>query len=150
MIGQHLGKRHVPLCSLSECTTCPQASARSPAWKLLEPPIIGIFMEGSSWRHDQSLTLFLGLLSSQEHGKWGWKFRASNQLFWWPPTIWELSRAIQFSSVTQSCPTLCNTMNCSMPGPFVHHQLLEFTQTHGWSYYIRLKDDPITQEMTKA
>ena len=36
----------------------------------------------------------------------------------------------QFSSVTQSCPTLCNPMDCSMPGLSVHHQLLEFTQTH--------------------
>ena len=37
---------------------------------------------------------------------------------------------IQFSSVTQSCPTLCDPMNCSTPGLFVHHQLLESTQTH--------------------
>ena len=37
---------------------------------------------------------------------------------------------IQFSSVTQLCPTLCNPMNCSMPGLHVHHELLEFTQTH--------------------
>ena len=36
----------------------------------------------------------------------------------------------QFSSVTQSCPTLCDPMNCSMPGLPVHHKLLEFTQTH--------------------
>jgi len=35
-----------------------------------------------------------------------------------------------FSSVTQSCPTLCDPMNCSMPGLPVHHQLPEFTQTH--------------------
>ena len=35
-----------------------------------------------------------------------------------------------FSSVTQSCPTLCNPMNCSTSGFPVHHQLLEFTQTH--------------------
>ena len=35
-----------------------------------------------------------------------------------------------FSSVTQSCPILCNPMNRSMPGLPVHHQLLEFTQTH--------------------
>ena len=35
-----------------------------------------------------------------------------------------------FSSVTQSCPTLCNPMNRSTPGLPVHHQLLEFTQTH--------------------
>ena len=37
---------------------------------------------------------------------------------------------VQFSSVTQLCPTLCEPMNHSMPGLPVHHQLLEFTQTH--------------------
>ena len=37
---------------------------------------------------------------------------------------------IQFSSVAQSCLTLCNPMNCSTPGPPFHHQLPEFTQTH--------------------
>ena len=37
---------------------------------------------------------------------------------------------IQFSSVAQSCPTLCDPMNCSMPGLPVHHQLPEFTPTH--------------------
>ena len=36
----------------------------------------------------------------------------------------------QFSSVAQSCLTLCDPMNCSTPGLPVHHQLLEFTQTH--------------------
>ena len=42
-----------------------------------------------------------------------------------------LSISIQFSSVTQSCLTLCSTMNHSTPGLPVHHQLQEFTQTHG-------------------
>ena len=36
----------------------------------------------------------------------------------------------QFSSAAQSCPTLCDPMDCSTPGLPVHHQLLEFTQTH--------------------
>ena len=36
----------------------------------------------------------------------------------------------QFSSVTQSCLTLCDPMDCSMPGLPVHHQLLELAQTH--------------------
>jgi len=36
----------------------------------------------------------------------------------------------QFSSVNQSCLTLCNPMNYKMPGFPVYHQLLEFTQTH--------------------
>ena len=40
-----------------------------------------------------------------------------------------MDASVQFSSVTQSCPTLCNAMNCSMPGLPVHHQLPEFTQT---------------------
>ena len=38
--------------------------------------------------------------------------------------------AVQFSSVAQSCPTLCNPMNRSTQGLPVHHQLPEFTQTH--------------------
>ena len=37
---------------------------------------------------------------------------------------------VQFSSVAQSCPTLCDPMNCRTPGLPVHHHLLEFTQTH--------------------
>ena len=40
------------------------------------------------------------------------------------------SLCIQFSSVTQSCLTLCDPMNCSTPGLPVHHHLSEFTQTH--------------------
>ena len=38
--------------------------------------------------------------------------------------------SVQFSSVTQSCPTLCDPTDCSMPGLLIHHQLPEFTQTH--------------------
>ena len=38
--------------------------------------------------------------------------------------------SVQFSSVAQSYPTLCDPMNHSMPGLPVHHQLPEFTQTH--------------------
>ena len=38
--------------------------------------------------------------------------------------------SVQFSSVAQSCLTLCDPMNCSTSGLPVHHQLPEFTQTH--------------------
>ena len=56
-------------------------------------------------------------------------------LSWW---IWEkLALSFDFyllewvfSSVAQLCPTLCNPMDCRPPGFSVHHQLLEFTQTH--------------------
>ena len=51
--------------------------------------------------------------SSSPHGKW--------------QRSWLIYSSVQFSSVTQSCPTLCNPMNCSMPGLPVHHQLPEFT-----------------------
>ena len=53
------------------------------------------------------------------------------------PKYWRFSfntspckESVQFSSVAQSCLTLCDPMNCSMPGLPVHHQLPEFTQTH--------------------
>ena len=41
-----------------------------------------------------------------------------------------MSTSVQFSLVAQSCLTLCDPMNCSMPGLPVHHQLPEFTQIH--------------------
>ena len=47
-----------------------------------------------------------------------------------PQAITNLFSIIQFISVAQSCPTLWDPMNRSMPGLPVHHQLLEFTQTH--------------------
>jgi len=42
----------------------------------------------------------------------------------------QINKLDQFSSVAQSCPTLCDPMNRSMPGLLVHHQLPVFTQTH--------------------
>ena len=43
-----------------------------------------------------------------------------------PPRVMEIktkvNKSVQFSSVAQSCPTLCNPMDCSMPGLPVHHQ----------------------------
>ena len=50
-----------------------------------------------------------------------WTARRSNQ---------SILSSVQFSSVTQSCLTLCDPMNRSMPGLPVHHQLPEFTQAH--------------------
>ena len=41
-----------------------------------------------------------------------------------------LSYSVKFSSIVQSCPTLCDSMNHSTPGLPVYHQLPEFTQTH--------------------
>ena len=44
--------------------------------------------------------------------------------------FFKIFKLIQFSSVAQSCPTLCDPMDCSRPGFPVHHQLPEPTQTH--------------------
>ena len=64
---------------------------------------------------------------------------------WWRNqklSRWAKIKRIQFSSFAQSCLTLCDLMDCSMPGLPVHHRPLEFTQTHvhrvcdaiQWSY----------------
>ena len=54
-----------------------------------------------------------------------------NQFFNIQPSLWSTSYIpASVSSVAQSCPTLCDPMNRSTPGLPVHHQLLEFTQTH--------------------
>ena len=45
-------------------------------------------------------------------------------------SLWWYYVEVQFSSVVQSCLTLCNTMNCSTTGLPAHHKLPEFTQTH--------------------
>ena len=45
-------------------------------------------------------------------------------------SLFQHHSSVQFSSDAQSCPTLCDSMNRSMPGLHVHHQLPEFTQTH--------------------
>ena len=51
----------------------------------------------------------------------------------------------QFSSVAQLCLTLCNPMNRSTPGLPVHHQLLEFTQTHvHWAGYAIQPSHPLS------
>ena len=53
-----------------------------------------------------------------------------NLIFVLQPTKIIYNNSVQFSSVAQLCPTLCNPMNHSTPGLPVHHQLPEFTQTH--------------------
>ena len=49
---------------------------------------------------------------------------------WYEKNVGKGMFAVQFSSGTQSCPTLCHPMNHSMTGLPVHHQVPESTQTH--------------------
>ena len=78
---------------------------------------------GSSPGEDNGYLLqYPGLENSMDYSPWGQKKKNLQ--------IKTMVYAVQFSSVAQSCPTLCDPMNGSMPGLPVHHQLPEFTQTH--------------------
>ena len=70
---------------------------------------------GKSQWHSSAMCFLLSKLPCQAHTA--------------PPAT-VASSSVQFSSVTQSCPTLCDPMNHSTSGLTVHHQLPEFTQTH--------------------
>ena len=59
--------------------------------------------------------------------------------------------SVQFCSVAQSCPTLCDPMDCSTPGLPVHHQLPEFTQTHlHWVSYAIQASHPLLSPFPPA
>ena len=68
---------------------------------------------------------FHGRRSLADYRLWGHKGSDTTK-----QPITALLSSVQFSSVAQSCPTLCNPRNRSMPGLPVHHQRPEFTQTH--------------------
>ena len=61
-----------------------------------------------------------------KNGEWDCHWNNNSQV----KHSFKMISSIQFSSDTQSCPTLCDPMKHSTPGLPVHHQLLELTQTH--------------------
>ena len=82
-------------------------TSRGPGWHMISDINFIIWLRG--WSSDVFITkVYFHLYISEKNV--GWYF--------------------QFSSVAQSCPTLCDPMNRSTPGLPVHHKLLEFTQTH--------------------
>ena len=72
---------------------------------------------------------WLDLLAIQGTLKSLLQHHSSKASILWRSAFFTVS-SVQFSSVTQLCPTLCDPMNCSTPGLPVHHQLPEFTQIH--------------------
>ena len=90
-------------------------------------PRLNFWVGKIPWRRGwQSTPVFLpGEFSGQRslvgYSPWGCKELDTIEL---------LTPYTKFSSLAQSCPTLCDLMNRSMPGLPVHHQLLEITQTH--------------------
>ena len=120
---------------------CPQISTCSPTWNLLELVLLSFYggfvtwlikaLATDGWTQSPVLSFLLTL------GAEGWREEneSSNLLIslhkHTNDNVLRTSfSSVQFSSVAQSCPTLCDPMNRSMPGLPVHHQLLEFTQTH--------------------
>ena len=69
----------------------------------------------------------LSLTLQRSYADW---FHWLKSLFLIIPAHKQAFSSVQFSAVTQLCPTLCDPMNCSTPGLPVHHQLPKFTQTH--------------------
>ena len=109
---------------------CPRDFFQTRIWKW-----VAFFSRGSSWSRDQTYLSCIGL--------YPWDTRETPP----PPFFFllgcynscskvlvcefqHLSLLVQFSLVTQSCPTLSDPMDCSTPGFPVHHQIPELAQTH--------------------
>ena len=109
-----------------ECTGNSTKSARTTEAEILEK-------YQREWSNREVSLIFRFAFSSQclfIHGSGQGK---AKQNFIQCPRAWETKigvRSVQFSSVAQSCLTLCDPMNRSTPGLPVHHQLPEFTQAH--------------------
>ena len=88
-------------------------------------PLLGIHTEETRIERDTCTPMFTEALFIIART---WKQPRCPSADEWIRKLWFSS--VQFSSVTQSCPTLCDPMNRSTPGLPVHHQLPEFTQTH--------------------
>ena len=95
-----------------------------------EIPFLGISLEKTIIWRDSCTSMFIAALFTVVRT---WKQHKCPSTEKWIKKIWYIyimEYSVQFSSVAQSCLTLCDPMNCSMAGLPVHHQLLEFTQTH--------------------
>ena len=93
-------------------------------------PLLGIHTEETRIERDTCTPIFIAALFIIPRT---WKQPRCLSADEWIRKLWyiyTMGYSGQFSSVTQSCPTLCNSMNRSTPGLPVHHQLPEFTQIH--------------------
>ena len=93
-------------------------------------PLLGIHTKETRMERDTCTPMFITALFIIART---WKQPRCPSAGEWIRKLWyvyTMEYSVQFSSVTQSCPTLCDTMNPSTPGLPVYHQLPEFTQTH--------------------
>ena len=92
--------------------------------------LLGIHIKETRIERDTCTPMFIAALFTISRT---WKQPRCPSADEWIRKLWyiyPMEYSVKFSSVAQSCPTLCNPMNRSTPGLPVHHQLLEFTQTH--------------------
>ena len=92
-------------------------------------PLLGIYPEETKIE-DTCIPLFIAALFTIART---WKQPSFLLTDEWIKKLWYIyimEYSVWFSSVAQSCPTLCDPINHSTPGLPVHHQLPEFTQTH--------------------
>ena len=93
-------------------------------------PLLGIYAEETKIEKDTCIPLFIAALFTVART---WKQPRCHSTDEWIKKLWYINTmeySVQFSSVAQSCLTLCDPMNRSTPGLPVHHQLPESTQTH--------------------
>ena len=93
-------------------------------------PLLGIHTEETRIEGDTCTPMFIAALFIIART---WKEPRCTSADEWIRKLWyiyTMEYSVQFSLVTQSCPSLCDPMNCSTPELPVHHQLPEFTQTH--------------------
>ena len=102
---------------------------------LLPTYIPGVIFPGPTSYRDM-LCVIMRLWPQISFSKLGWPMERTSVTWERHSCNWNHLRcflsgsSVQFSSVAQSCLTLWDPMNCSAPGLPVHHQLLEFIQTH--------------------
>ena len=93
-------------------------------------PLLGIYPEETKIERNTCISLFIAALFTIART---WKQPRCPLTDEWIRKLWYIytvEYSVQFSSVAQSCLTLCDPMNHSTPGLPVHHQLPDFAQTH--------------------
>src|SRR5574341_572938 len=93
-------------------------------------PLLGIYPEETKVEKDTRIPLFIAALFTIARTCKQPRCPSTDE---WIRKLWyiyTMEYSVQFSSVAQSCPTLCNPKNHSTPGLPVHYQFPEFTQTH--------------------
>ena len=107
------------------CVSCIAGRVPQP-WATLEAILVTIhwIYLFKYFNFNLSMFVFCRYFSCKQYSSYGYFFSFQTMIFFF------LCSSVQFSSVAQPCPNLCDPMNHSAPGLPVHHQFPEFTHTH--------------------